>query len=391
MTRLGAGPSRRPRVVYWNNIPAPYVVGRFNAVARRGNLDFEAWFSSRTEPDRSWTVDESSWEFRSRYLPRITIGSWAAVLPTGLLARARPDLLVSLYSNPSFLAGWELARLANVRTAFRVLPTFDEWVPRHPIKERLKRFAFSRVDAVKVPGPAGASMAARYGVPPGRIHVVTQSIDIELYRCGRDRWWPEREAIRADLGATGCTFLYVGRLWEGKGVSHLLTAFEAVLEAGVDATLLLAGDGVDEQLYRSIAAGPQFRGRVVFAGFIQQSSLSRIHTAADALVFPTLGDPHGLVVEEAMASRLPVVVTTAAGDIEARLPDGEAGFIVPPADPQALADRMNRLAHHPELRRRMGDRGADLVSGRTHERYAEDFERFVERVLDTPRRRASRR
>ena len=130
-------------------------------------------------------------------------------------------------------------------------------------------------------------------------------------------------------------------------------------------------------------------GRVVFAGFIQQDAIPRIYAAADVLVFPTLGDPHGLVVEEAMASHLPVVVTTAAGDIEQRLPDGEAGFIIPPADAEALAERMERLANDPELRRRMGDRGADLVAVRTHERYAEDFERFVEAVLDTPRRRPS--
>ncbi len=140
-----------------------------------------------------------------------------------------------------------------------------------------------------------------------------------------------------------------------------------------------------------MAAQPPLRGRVVFAGFIQQSSLPRIHAAADVLVFPTLGDPHGLVVEEAMASRLPVVVTTAAGDIEERLPDGEAGFIVPPADPDALADRMVRLAADPELRRRMGARGDVIVTGRTHERYAQDFERFVEKVLDAPRRRPSER
>jgi glycosyltransferase involved in cell wall biosynthesis len=379
----------RPRVVYWNNIPAPYVVGRFNAVARRGNVDLEAWFSARTESDRSWTVDESSWEFRSRYLPRITLGSRSFALPTGVLARHRPDLLISLHSNASFLVGFELARLAGVRTAFRVLPTFDEWVSRHPLKERLKHAVFSRVDAVKVPGPAGAAMATRYGVPEDRIHVVTQSIDVESFRSGRIHWLPERSSIRADLGIEGCAFVFVGRLWEGKGVSHLLAAFKTVLASGVDATLLLAGDGVDEARYRLASSEGVLRGRVVFTGFIQQAALPRIYAAADVLVFPTLGDPHGLVIEEAMASRLPVITTTAAGDIEQRLPDGRAGFIVPPADPASLADRMMRLARDAELRDTMGSLGDDLVGARTHERYAEDFERFVEGAVAAPRRGAS--
>jgi glycosyltransferase involved in cell wall biosynthesis len=379
--------ARRPRVVYWNNIPAPYVVCRFNAVARRGNLDFEACFSARTESDRSWTVDEPSWAFRSRYLPHIPLGSRFVAIPGGLLARRRPDMLVSLYANASFLAGSEFARWRGMRTAFRVLPTFDEWVSRHPLKERLKHAAFSRIDAVKVPGPAGAAMAARYGVPEDRIHVVTQSIDVEAFRSGRNLWQPERESIRAGLGVTGCVFLFVGRLWEGKGVSHLLTAFRSVLAAGVDATLLLAGDGVDESRYRLAADEGALRGRVVFGGFIQQDALARIYAASDVVVFPTLGDPHGLVVEEAMASRLPVITTTAAGDIERRLPEGKAGFIVPPADPVTLADRMIQLARHPALRDQMGSLGDELVSARTHDRYASDFEQFVEAVLARPRRR----
>jgi glycosyltransferase involved in cell wall biosynthesis len=379
---------RTPRVIYWNNIPAPYVVDRFNAVARRGNIDFEAWFSARTEPDRSWAVDESSWGFRSRYLPAIHLGAQVVALPTGLLTRRRPDLLISLYANASFLAGFELARSGGMRTAFRVLPTFDEWIHRHPVKERLKRAAFSRVDAVKVPGPMGAAMAARYGVPPDRIHVVTQSIDVGAYRSGRIRWLPERASIRAELGVTGCAYLYVGRLWEGKGVSHLLAGFKTVLEAGHDATLILAGDGVDEPRYRLLAAEGALHGRVVFTGFVQQPVLPRIYVASDVVVFPTLGDPHGLVIEEAMASHLPVITTTAAGDIEQRLPEGRAGFIVAPSDPDALAERMIRLVGDHGLRDRMGKLGDELVGARTHERYAEDFERFVEAVLKSPRRGA---
>ena len=49
---------RRPFVVYWNNIPSPYMVERFNALADRNPFEFEAWFNDRIESDRSWDVDE---------------------------------------------------------------------------------------------------------------------------------------------------------------------------------------------------------------------------------------------------------------------------------------------------------------------------------------------
>ena len=58
----------KPRVIYWNNIAAPYMVERFSAVAERGNLEFEAWFNDLTAADRGWRLDEESWPFRSRTL-----------------------------------------------------------------------------------------------------------------------------------------------------------------------------------------------------------------------------------------------------------------------------------------------------------------------------------
>lgn len=54
------------RVVYWNNIPSPYMVDRFNALAANAPFEFEAWFSDRCHGDRSWTVDESTWRFPYR-------------------------------------------------------------------------------------------------------------------------------------------------------------------------------------------------------------------------------------------------------------------------------------------------------------------------------------
>ncbi|AER56169.1 hypothetical protein DSC_07590 [Pseudoxanthomonas spadix BD-a59] len=73
----------RPFVVYWNNIPSPYMVERFNALADRNPFEFEAWFNDRIHSDRSWTVDEAAWRFRYRYpllrpYPALAItGAWA--------------------------------------------------------------------------------------------------------------------------------------------------------------------------------------------------------------------------------------------------------------------------------------------------------------------------
>jgi hypothetical protein len=79
-------PRSRPRVVYWNNQPTPYLTARLNAVADRGNVDVEAWFDSWREDDRSWAVEPSDWRFPARLLqPRRLAGrsvSCARRVPT---------------------------------------------------------------------------------------------------------------------------------------------------------------------------------------------------------------------------------------------------------------------------------------------------------------------
>ena len=61
-------PLTRPRVVYWDNIPAPYAVERYNTLSDRGTLDFSVWFARRTDTERSWGVDESAWRFNGAYI-----------------------------------------------------------------------------------------------------------------------------------------------------------------------------------------------------------------------------------------------------------------------------------------------------------------------------------
>ncbi len=375
---------RKPHVVYWQNIPSPHMVARFNTLTARGAIAFEAWFNAEREPDRSWDIDAREWAFRARFIPeRSCLGrQWRVPLPE--LRAARPDLLVSLYDRAPFALGILGSRVVATRTALRALPNYDAWSERAWWKEAGKHVLFRAVDGAKSPGPDGVRLADRYGLPVARVHGVTQSIDVDHFAAARAVGPADRTRRRADMGLHGCVFLYVGRLWSGKGLDYLLDAYRLVRARHRDVSLLIVGDGVDESRYRTMA---QRLPDVAFTGFVQPRDLPLYYALADALVFPTLGDPHGLVVEEAMAAGLPVICTEATGDIRRRLPDGRAGYIVPPADAPAFAARMVALALDPRRRASFGREARRLVADRTHERWAGDFERFVEAVLSTPPRR----
>jgi glycosyltransferase involved in cell wall biosynthesis len=374
-----------PRVAYWNNIPSPYMVDRFNVVADRGNLDFEAWFSARTMPDRTWRVDEKTWGFAHRYLPRVALGGFHCSFPAPLLRGKAPDVLVTLHSRPEFIAASMIGRSKGARTAFWVLPTYDAWVKRREWKEQVKRYVFPRVDAILTSGQDGRRFAKRYGTHDDRILHVPQVVDVAHFATARTVPPDDRQRLREQLNVRGVTFTFVGRLWLGKGLQFLIDAFAQVqrdLGPGA-ATLLLVGDGVDEQRLRARAAEVT-AGHVVFTGFKHSESLPEIYAASDVFVFPTLGDPYGLVVLEAMAAALPIISTTAAGEIRDRVQDDVNGFLVQPGNPDQLAARMLVLARDASLRTRMGAASASAAAGLTPETWARSFEQAVTTILSMP-------
>ena len=373
--------SDSPRVVYWNNIPAPYMVERFNAVAARNNVHFEAWFSEFEVPERTWRVDSADWQFRYRRARTRRIGGTLIGLPPRQRAGARPSLIFSLYAEAPYVAGVALSRSRGVRTALWVEVTYDSWVRRTWVKEGVKRRVLGAADAVVTVGQDGRAYARRYGVRDDRIHYLPHAIDAARFAGQAASAARERDALRRDLGLRGVTFLYVGRLWSGKGLDDLITAFAASrTAAGSEISLLLVGDGPEEVALRERCAAEGL-GNVSFVGFRQQDDLAAYYAAADVFVFPTLGDPYGLVVDEAMACSLPVVSSAAAGEIRRRVTDGVTGFVVAPGDATSLAARMVQLASDPELRRELGSSAERRVAWQSPDAWARQFECVVNEIL----------
>jgi glycosyltransferase involved in cell wall biosynthesis len=371
---------QRPFVVYWNNIPAPYMVERFNALADSGVLNFEVWFNDRLELDRSWDVNEEEWRFRYRYLPSTVIAGRKLHWPIPVLGK-RPDVLVSLYAEPAFLIGWAIAKIRGSKTAFWCEVTYDKWITRKWWKEKLKCLIFPKVDATMGSGDDGRQFAMNYGVADAKALCLRHSIDVHHFYNGHQLYYPVRDRIRCELGVAGSVFIYVGRLWWGKGINYLLDAFDIVQKQSRDEVgLLLVGDGPEEDALKQLCTERGLRN-VIFTGFHQKQDLPRFYAAADVFVFPTLGDPYGLVVDEAMASSLPIISTSAAGEIKDRVEDGVNGYVVAPEDSHALAEKMLHLVVNKQQRDRMGGISAEKIAGHTPEQWAKDFELIVNELL----------
>ena len=372
---------RLPRVVFWDNLPAPYSVEAYNAFADRRSFDLSVWFCRRTDPDRSWDVNESEWRFTGTYVEDPSRGLAEAARFAHRCRATSPDLIVSPYGERPFVAGHAIIKALGIRTTFFVQRTFDAWIRRARWKEIAKAILFRSADFAYIHGPDGQRYARRYGFPEDTIFAVRQTTNVEHF--ARPVSAEERRRHRARVGVHGCVFLYVGRLWKGKGLRFLIEAFRRARLESDAISLLLVGDGVDEHEIRGAARGVN---GIVFWPFVQARDLTAYYAASDVFVFPTLGDPWGQVIEEAHAAGLPIITTSAVGEVRQRVVDGTTGFVVPPADTAALAKAMLTLAGDPGLRRSMGERGRERVKMWGHDTYVSEMEHLVSACLTAPRR-----
>jgi glycosyltransferase involved in cell wall biosynthesis len=269
------------------------------------------------------------------------------------LKRLRPQVLHSHMFHANLLA--RLARMLcpapvvvstlhsaaeSPRDAASVVTRRRDW---------LYRLTDPLADAVVAVSRAAADRhASARAVRPGKLRVIPNGVDTAVFRPDPER----RERVRRELGfESEFVWLAAGRLMWKKDYPTLLRAFARTGEA----TLLVAGAGPQEAELRQMAAELGIASQVRFLG--QVGDMPALMNAADALALSSVVEGLPVALLEAAASGLPAVATDAGG-VREILGGGEAGLVVPPGDPDALAAAMERLAALPADGREQMSRAA---------------------------------
>lgn len=142
------------------------------------------------------------------------------------------------------------------------------------------------------------------------------------------------------------TILFVGKLRYYKGLEYLIKAME-----NIDARLIIIGTGNEEKRIKRPASK-----RIIFLGNIPEEELPRWYAACSVFVLPSTerSEAFGIVQLEAMASSKPVISTRLDTGVSWVNEDGITGIVVPPKDPSALTDAINRLLKNDQLREELG-------------------------------------
>lgn len=195
------------------------------------------------------------------------------------------------------------------------------------------------------------ALMAAPGVFDNRSHVLHDGVELQ------PMWsHAERAQVRHELGLSPAATLVgmAGQVAEVKGIWHFVAAAERLAGAGTNTHFVVLGDDLKTggRMRRSMEETVAARGlahRFTFLGF--RADAPRIVQAFDVIAVPSLVEPLGNSTLEAMAAGRPVVGSRVGG-IPEMVIDNETGFLVPPADPAALADALGRLVADPDLRRR---------------------------------------
>jgi glycosyltransferase involved in cell wall biosynthesis len=351
------------RILVVTEIPAPFRIPLFNALAAQPDVELHVAFLAEHDPRRTYRVYREEFAFHDVVLPGRSLrrgGRWLVLSRgvRGLLRRTRPDVaVVGGWNQPAF---WQVL---GKRTPALL------WVESTATDKRragaaagaLRGLALRLADGFLVPGRASREYLRGLGVADARIFEAPNAVDHGIFAERVEAERADRGALRERLGLDGCVFLYVGRLEHVKGVDVLLQAM-----VDVPGVLVLIGSGALEEDVRGMAGE-----RIRVVGQLTRDELVPWYAAADVLVLPSRTEPWGMTLNEGAAAGLPLVATDAVGAAHDLIEHGVNGFRVPAGDPVALADVMRMLAEDAELRRRAGERSRALVERFTPERWAE--------------------
>ncbi len=167
----------------------------------------------------------------------------------------------------------------------------------------------------------------------------------------------------------------VGRMWDdsNKRFSDLIRVFKTFSANKENAKFLLIGDGREKKGYKLLVKELQLENKVIFAGY--QSDVTLFYQMMDVFALVSRNEAFGLVLAEAMLNKLPVL-STRVGGMKYIVEDGITGFLAAPFQVAEIAEKLEQLYQHPEMRKDMGRKGEE----KARREYTEEV--YVKNIFD---------
>lgn len=190
-----------------------------------------------------------------------------------------------------------------------------------------------------------------FNLPPDKIKLIPNGVNIAKY---------SQSPLKNMSFGPGKIVFFIGRLVREKGVQVLLEAAPQIIAAEPEVQFFIAGKGPMEQQLKEQAKSLGIESYVNFLGYVEEEIKIALYKQAAAAVFPSLYEPFGIVVLEAMAAGAPVVVSDTGGMGEI-ISNGFTGLKVYPGDADSLASNLIRVLKDAELTKNLTNNALSAV------------------------------
>ena len=335
-----------------DNIRTPYEIDRYNRIHKELHGDLEVWFHTKAEPNRNWKRFPEM-----RFVCRVSRG--------GLL---NPDLREFLKKNKHRISriiccGWNapiywyslyFAKRNGLRFTLWSGSTAYEQSILRTLSKPFTRYFVSKCDDFIAYGSRAKQYLQVLGASPARITVYYNSVDVDFFRLESAKLGQNREELRKkhSIPIGNTVILFVGQLIPRKAVIELTRAFVR-LPKSKRVTLLMVGSGpLKEHIHDLMRENP--RRSIIHRDHVEYANMPQIFAISDVLILPSKEEVWGLVVNEAMASGLPVLVSKRAGCMPDLVKDTVNGYTFMPNESDILAVLSRFLSLPAATRSRMG-------------------------------------
>jgi len=341
-----APPTRAIRVAMVTNIPAPYRLPIYELLGQTPGIELKVFFCSGREPDRQWDLAHlraAHTFLRERFVTwagrfiHVNVDAWPR------LREFTPDVVITTGFNPTHLIAFALARARGVAHVAMTDGTANSEASLSVVHRLLRRFVYLRSRSFIGASEGSFELYRQFGIAESGLFKSHLCADNDAFAAARV---PRRDV---DL-------LFSGRFVASKSPLFAIeVAREVGLRLGRRVVLMLLGAGDLEGEMRRAADNAVRWVDARFGGHVRQADLPRHYARSRLLLFPSAGEPWGVVANEACAAGVPVLVSPYAGAADDLVRDHDNGRVLP-LDVGRWAEAAVALLHDDATWQRMSSR-----------------------------------
>ena len=347
----------------------------FRLLAQEPDVDLTVLYCSRQGAETyrdedmkttlAWDIDLlQGYRYRFlRNLARDNNAGYTRLINPGIV----PALIRGRYDAVLFMFGWGavtallgMAACWITRTPFFLYGDSSFPPPERTFRSKLRawflRRVFGRATGFMVSGKLNADYYRHYGGEERTFFLLPWAVDNSRFAAASEDALRQRYGIAPDA----VVILFSAKLVPRKDPMTLLRAFEGMAHRS-RAALVFMGDGELRTELETYASEHEIEN-VHFIGFINQREIPGHYAMSDVFVLPSVYEPRGAVINEAMACGLPVIVTDRCGSIGDIVQENDNAFVYPAGDAVALRDALDTIVSDDALRAGMGERSRTIIA-----------------------------